>query len=134
MKAQMQTLFSVSSLANIKTLLPVVFAAACLLAGCGNNRRAEIEQRRAALIHKQDSALAEAQQQLALFDQQLQQAEARYDSLSAAVEQHRRQLSATEQELRAVNQLRQRRDSLRVTCETLGAKIRYIHKRQRENR
>mgnify|MGYP002620442894 CR=1 FL=1 len=119
----------------VKAITPsATIVAVLLLSACGgNSRRAEIEQRRAALIHKQDSALAEAQQQLAFYDQQLQQAEATYDSLTAVVEQHRNNLIATEQELRSLNLLRQHRDSLRVTCQTLGAKIRYIHLRQKEN-
>jgi len=104
------------------------------LASCtGNARREEIARRKAALIEKQDTALKNAQEQLARYDLLLQQAQASLDSLMPIVEAHRKALTATEQELRQANLLRQHRDSLRTQCETLGAKIRYIHRLQQKH-
>lgn len=117
------------------TMLMLLGLTAVLLtvAGCGNNsRREEISRRRAALTEKQDSALRQAQQQLAEYDSLLQQTERSYDSLQTVVERHRAQLTATEDELRQLNLMRQHRDSLRTQCEVLGAKIRYIHRRQEQ--
>ena len=52
-----------------RTNLLLLSALAVLSVGCADkSRRAEIEQRKAALVHKQDSALAEAQQRLAEVD------------------------------------------------------------------
>jgi len=112
----------------LATALLTLWLCACT----GNSKRQEIEQRTTALVEKQDSSLRDAQQQLAHYDQMLQRAEAQYDSLLPIVEAHRDALTATEQELRQLNRLRQHRDSLRVTCETLGAKIRLIHRRRTE--
>ena len=112
--------------------LAAITLALCLCACSAGGKREEIERRKAALVEKQDTALKNAREQLAHYDQILQQVEASYDSLQPIVEAHRNALTATEQELRQLNRLRQHRDSLRVTCQTLGAKIRLIHRRQKE--
>lgn len=110
-----------------------IFAAALLLAACGSNsRRAEIEARKAALIHKQDSALAASQQELAVVDSALEAVKQAYEQKKAVVEQHQKDLVATEEELTALTRLRVHRDSLQVQWETLGAKIRYIRKKMGE--
>ena len=51
----------------------------CLCACSAGSKREEIERRKAALVEKQDTALKNAQDQLAHYDQLLQQAEASYD-------------------------------------------------------
>ncbi|MBR1932923.1 MAG: hypothetical protein IJ841_04470 [Prevotella sp.] len=107
----------------------IMMAAALLLTACGSNsRRAEIDARRAALIHKQDSTLAASQARLAVVDSTLQAVNREYEAMKATVEQHRAELRATEQELTALTRLRMHRDSLQTEWEVLGAKIKYIRK------
>lgn len=115
----------------ITTCLVLIIA---LLAGCNNGRRQEIEQRWAALKHKQDSSLQAAQQELAVIDSTLQTVSARYERMKQEVEAHRQALKATEEELSRLNQLRAHRDSLQVQWSTLGAKIKYIRQKQRERK
>ena len=110
-----------------------LLAAALLLAACGSNsHRAEIEARKAALIHKQDSTLAASQQELAVVDSALEAVNRIYQQKKAVVEQHQQDLVATEEELTELARLRMHRDSLQVQWETLGAKIRYIRKKMGE--
>ena len=109
------------------------FALGVLLAACtGNSRRAEIEQRREALKHKQDSTLLASQHELAIVDSTLQVVKAQYEQKKQEVEQHKKELRATEEELTALTLLRVRRDSLQVQWDVLGAKIKYIRKKQAE--
>jgi len=108
--------------------------ATLLTAGCGNNsRRAEIEQRKAALRHHQDSSLLAAQQELARVDSALEAVKAEYEQKKAEVERHRAALTATAEELTALTMLGLRRDSLKAQWQLLGAKIRYIRQKQSEN-
>lgn len=106
------------------------------LTGCSHydSKRALIEERKAAIRHRQDSALAAARQELAVVDSALEAAKAQYERMSRTVEQHREQLTATEQELTAVTRLRIRRDSLKVRWDVLGAQIKYIKKLQEEGK
>ena len=50
------------------------------------------------------------------------------------VERDKAALRATPEELTMLTQTRMRRDSLRTQTEVLGAKIRYIHKKQKESK
>ena len=115
-------------------LAATALTALLLLAACGgdNSRRAEIEQRREALRHKQDSALVASQQELAIVDSTLEAVKAEYEQMKAVVEQHKAELRATEEELTALTLLRLRRDSLQVQWDVLGAKIKYIRVKQAE--
>jgi hypothetical protein len=94
------------------------------------SRKTEIEQRKEALIHKQDSALAEAQQRLALVDSMLEATKAEHDQQHEWVMANSTKLKDNSPEVLRLNQLRARRDSLQVEWETLGAKIKYIRKKQ----
>jgi hypothetical protein len=124
MKKQLLFLFAIL----IETLI-----AATLLSACGSNsRREEIDSRKAALKHKQDSTLRATQQRLAVVDSMLEAVKRQCAEAEAAVARHREQLKATEQELTFLTQLRLRRDSLQVEWEVLGAKIKYIRKKQQE--
>ena len=119
----------------IKNLFLVVLLAVSLLlsASCtDNSRRAEIEQRRAALKHKQDSTLEASQRELAVVDSTLEAVKAEYERKKAEVEQHKKELRATAEELTALTQLRMRRDSLQVRWDVLGAQIKYIRMKQGE--
>ena len=109
-----------------KTILLVV---AAMLAACtGGSRRAEIEARKAALKHKQDSTLLATQQELALVDSLWQAAKAEHDALHQWVMDNASRLNDQSPEVLRLNRLRAHRDSLQVQWETLGAKIKYIRR------
>ena len=99
---------------------------------CGNSRRGEIDQRKAALKHKQDSTLLATQQELAVVDSTLEAVKAEYEQMKVMVEEHKAALKATEEELTALTLLRIRRDSLQVQWDVLGAKIKYIRVKMKE--
>lgn len=111
-----------------------IIALAALLAvtACGNSRRDEIEQRWEALKHKQDSSLQAAQQELAIVDSALEATKAEYEQKKVIVEAHKAELKATEEELTSLTLLRVKRDSLQMQWDMLGAKIKYIRKKQKE--
>ena len=97
-----------------------------------NSRRQEIEQRKAALRHKQDSTLLASQQELAWVDSALVATKAEYERMKVEVEKHKVELRATADELTALTRLRVKRDSLQVQWDVLGAKIKYIRLKQAE--
>lgn len=107
-----------------------LFAISVTMSCADKSRRAEIEQRKEALVHKQDSALAEAQQRLALVDSMLEVAKAEHDKQHEWVMSNSTKLKENSPEVLRLNQLRAHRDSLQVEWETLGAKIKYIRKKQ----
>jgi len=91
-----------------------------------------IDTRRKALRLYQEIELKHAQDELATTDSLLQQVQHDYDYQQAKVEKDKAELRATPEELTMLTKTRMKRDSLRTQCETLGAKIRYIHKKQKE--
>jgi len=97
------------------------------------SRRAEIEQRKTALVQKQDSALADAQARLAVVDSLLEVTKAEHDRHHRFVMENSTKLNNHSPEVLELNRLRQHRDSLQVEWETLGAKIRYIRQKQKES-
>lgn len=108
-----------------------VLSAFLLTAACGDNsRRTEIEQRRSALRHKQDSTLEASQRELAVVDSALEAVKADYERMKAEVDRHKEALEATAGELTALTRLRLRRDSLQTRWEVLGATIKYIRTKQ----
>ena len=112
--------------------LPILFLLLMLVACTDNSRRQEIEQRRAALKHKQDSTLEASQRELAVVDSTLQAVKAEYERMKAEVEQHKAELKATAEELTALTMMRVRRDSLQTRWDVLGATIKYIRQKQNE--
>lgn len=112
--------------------LPILFLLFMLVACTDNSRRQEIEQRRAALKHKQDSTLQASQRELAVVDSTLQAVKAEYERMKAEVEQHKAELKATAEELTALTMMRVRRDSLQTRWDVLGATIKYIRQKQNE--
>ena len=116
-----------------KTSLFIIATAALMLTACGNSRRAEIEARKAALKQKQDSALTASQERLAQVDSLLEQVKAEHDRQHEWVMSHSTQINDQSPEVLRLNQLRAHRDSLQAEWETLGAKIKYIRKRQAES-
>ena len=106
---------------------------ALLLTACGEtNTRKEINRRKAALVEHQQTELKKAQEELWITDSLLQQANKQLEAMTQQVEEHKKALTATEEELTALTQLRVKRDSIRTQYEALGLKIRYIRKKQKE--
>ena len=91
-----------------------------------------IDARKQALKLYQDISLKQAQDDLARTDSALQAVKARYAVLKDSVEKKRASLTATEAELSELNLTRVKRDSLQVRFDTQCAKIKYIHRKQKE--
>ena len=91
-----------------------------------------VEARKAALQLHQEIELKAAQDELAATDSLLQIANRELDALQKQVDQHKKVLKATPEELTLLTTTRIRRDSIRTQFETLGAKIRYIRQKQKE--
>ena len=91
-----------------------------------------IDARKKALRLSWEIELKEAQDELATTDSLLQQVQHDYDQQQTKVEKDKADLKATPEELTLLTRTRMKRDSLRTQCEVLGAKIRYIRKKQSE--
>ena len=91
-----------------------------------------INTRKKALKLYQDIELKKAQQELAVTDSLLQAVNHDYVYQQEKVERDKAALRATPEELTMLTLTRIKRDSLRTQTEVLGAKIRYIHKKQKE--
>ena len=91
-----------------------------------------IDTRKKALKLYQDIELKKAQQELLITDSLLQTVNHDYAYQQEKVERDKAALRATPEELTMLTLTRMKRDSLRTQAEVLGAKIRYIHKKQTE--
>ena len=91
-----------------------------------------IDTRKKALRLYQEIELKRTQEELARTDSLLQLINHDYAYQQTKVEKDKAALCATPEELTMLTRTRMKRDSLRTQCETLGAKIRYIHKKQKE--
>lgn len=91
-----------------------------------------IDTRKKALKLQQNIELKRAQEELALVDSALQAVNHDYSYQQQKVEKDRQELRATPEELTMLTRTRVHRDSLRTRHEVLCAKIRYIHKKQKE--
>lgn len=91
-----------------------------------------IDTRKKALKLYQDIELKKAQQELLMTDSLLQAVNHDYTYQQEKVERDKATLCATPEELTMLTRTRMKRDSLRTQTEVLGAKIRYIHKKQKE--
>jgi len=91
-----------------------------------------IDARKKALKLYQDIELKKAQVELATTDSLLQAVNHDYVYQQEKVERDKAALRATPEELTMLTLTRIKRDSLRTQTEVLGAKIRYIHKKQKE--
>ena len=91
-----------------------------------------IDTRKKALHLQQDIELKRAQEELAKTDSLLQLVTHDFNYQQTKVEKDKAALRATAEELTMFTLTRMKRDSLRTQCETLGAKIRYIRKKQKE--
>ena len=91
-----------------------------------------IETRKQALRLQQDIELKRSQEELALVDSALVAVRHDYEYQKQKVEKDKRELRATPEELTMLTKTRVRRDSLQTRFDVLCAKIRYIHKKQKE--
>lgn len=91
-----------------------------------------IDTRKKALELYQNIALKQAQDDLASTDTILQRVEAEYETMKAEVEKAKAELKATPDALNALTMKRMERDSLKVRFDMQCAKIKYIHKKQKE--
>ena len=91
-----------------------------------------VEARKAALQLHQEIELKAAQDELAATDSLLQITNQELDALQNQVDQHKKALKATPEELTKLTTTRIKRDSIHTQFETLGAKIRYIRQKQKE--
>ena len=112
-----------------KIILPLL--AILILTACGETKtRKEINRRKAALVEHQQTELKKAETELWKTDSLLLIANKELEAMTQQVEEHKKALKATEEELTALTKLRVKRDSIRTQYEALGLKIRYIHKKQ----
>lgn len=93
----------------------------------------QIEQRKQALQHKQDSTLTAAQAEIQRLDTLLQRVSRKYEQKRRAAEIAHEAGTGTEEMFAEVNSLRQLRDSLQVRFDTECAKIRYVRLVQKKN-
>lgn len=91
-----------------------------------------IDTRKRALRLQQDIELKRSQEELAVVDSALQAVKHDYEYQRQKVEKDKQQLRATADELTMLTKTRLRRDSLQTRFDVLCAKIRYIHKKQKE--
>jgi len=91
-----------------------------------------VEARKGLLKLHQEIELKAAQNELAATDSLLQIANQQLETLQKEVDQHKKALKATPEELTRLTTTRIWRDSIRTQFETLGAKIRYIRQKQKE--
>lgn len=112
-----------------------VVAALLALTACQSKHeqlQQQIEQRKEALKHHQDSALTASQRTVQQLDEQLQQAKADYERMKRAADAAHANGTATAEQLTATTQMRLHRDSLQAQFDAECAKIKYIRKRQKE--
>lgn len=91
-----------------------------------------IDARKQALVLQQNIELTRAQEELAVIDQALQKAKADYERMKRQSEAHHKAGTATADELTRTTLMRMHRDSLQVQFDVQCAKIKYIHKRQKQ--
>ena len=91
-----------------------------------------VKARKEGLKLYQNVALTQAQSDLARTDSLLQATKNEYERVKTEVETARRELRATPSELQNATLLKVRLDSLQVQFDVQCAKIKYIHKKQKE--
>ena len=91
-----------------------------------------IDIRKQALTLQQNIELKWSQEELAVLDSTLQAVNLDYEQQKQKVDKAKAELRATAEELTMLTKTRVRRDSLQTRFAALCAKIRYIHKKQKE--
>lgn len=92
----------------------------------------DVEARKQALTLYQQASLKMAQEDLANTDSLMSIVSEEYNQLKAKVEQDRTELKATLEETQQLNLTKAKLDSLKVRFDMQCAKIKYIHKKQKE--
>lgn len=92
----------------------------------------DVEARKQALTLYQEASLKMAQQDLAQTDSLIAIVNEEYNQLKAKFDQDRTELKATLEETQQLNLTKARLDSLKVRFDMQCAKIKYIHKKQKE--
>lgn len=105
-------------------ILVLIFAFS--VTSCESKHRKEIEERKERLHKKIVDEAAYAEEQLKATQAELEKTEDEYNRQEANVNEHRRQLCATEQELTGLTLLRMKRDSLQARIEAYHAELRLI--------
>jgi len=106
-----------------------------ILSSCENKHekmQQEIKTRKEALKHHQDSALSASEKDVQKLDKELQEANKKYYKMKADAEAAHAAGTATAKQLTNVTKMRLYRDSLQTQFDVQCAKIKYIHKRQKE--
>ena len=91
-----------------------------------------VETRKKALALFQSISLKEAQEDLAITDSALQAVTLDYKYIKDKVEKDKAELRATAEELEMLTKTKMKLDSLKVRFDMQCAKIKYIHKKQKE--
>ncbi len=91
-----------------------------------------IAERKEALKLYQEASLRIAQKQLAYVDSALEAEKYIFRTMEKTVAAHKEKGIATAEELTALTRKRMLRDSLQTQFDVLCAKIKYIHKRQKQ--
>ena len=91
-----------------------------------------IDIRKQALTLQQNIELKRSQEELTVLDSTLQAVNLDYEQQKQKVDKAKAELRATAEELTMLTKTRVRRDSLQTRFDALCAKIRYIHKKQKE--
>ena len=91
-----------------------------------------VETRKKSLKLFQDISLKEAQEDLALTDSIMQKVGLDYKYIKDKVEKDKAELRATPDELELLTRTKMKYDSLKVRFDMQCAKIKYIHKKQKE--
>ncbi len=98
-----------------------------------NEHPKAIEERKEALKLFQDASLKQAQQDLSRTDSLLELAKQRYDVLQHELLTGQWLKSDVNKKQEEMTEARRQRDSLQVRFDTQCAKIRYIHRKQKEH-
>ena len=91
-----------------------------------------VETRKKALKLFQNISLKEAQEDLAVTDSALQAVTLDYKYIKDKVDRDKAELRATAEELETLTSTKMKLDSLKVRFDMQCAKIKYIHKKQKE--
>ena len=91
-----------------------------------------VETRKKSLTLFQSISLKEAQEDLAITDSILQRVTLDYKYIKDKVEKDKAELRATPEELEMLTRTKMKLDSLKVRFDMQCAKIKYIHKKQKE--
>lgn len=92
----------------------------------------DVEARKQALTLYQQVSLNQAQEDLAKTDSLIMTVSDEYKQLKAKVEQDKTELKATFEDTEKLNLTKAKLDSLKVRFDMQCAKIKYIHKKQKE--